>query len=304
MSNSPEFSEEGISFFRGLGGREREAQEKRQKESRIMQRHKQQQKLLAAARREHVAQTLKNPVLKRRSIALDYTTQQFNRDEKVWARREQNCKAFWKKVKSRMVVDGTLKKVFQQWDADGDGSLSVKEFMRALSMLGLKMPGGDMNAMHQAIDQDGDGRLTLQELENFMSARKASVAYNPARPRMRKNQPKPSRKRVPLKKKSQPILLFGDASPALFGDASPALYSRQIATPVDNTFAEEHHPLGNCSLPEQNSRRYRPRPQPSSYFGLGPQQPAAGMKSYTLNGIYSQGTHLGMFKEPNVRQAW
>merc|ERR1712196_572358 len=62
-----------------------------------------------------------------------------------------------------------MSKVFKQFDVDGDGKLSMREFMRAFRALGLEKRSGqkmtvDM-AMFQSFDTNGDGVVTLQEFE-------------------------------------------------------------------------------------------------------------------------------------------
>jgi len=59
--------------------------------------------------------------------------------------------------------------VFGKFDADGDGKLTLREFMRAFRALGLpKRDGGKMEvdeAMFKSFDSNGDGYVTLQEFQ-------------------------------------------------------------------------------------------------------------------------------------------
>jgi len=59
--------------------------------------------------------------------------------------------------------------IFGKFDADGDGKLTLREFMRAFRALGLpKRDGGKMEvdeAMFKSFDSNGDGYVTLQEFQ-------------------------------------------------------------------------------------------------------------------------------------------
>ena len=71
-------------------------------------------------------------------------------------------------------------KVFKQFDGDGDGQLSLREFQRAFRALGLpKRGGGKMvvdEAMFKSFDTDGDGYISLQEFEeNLLPRTRAKI---------------------------------------------------------------------------------------------------------------------------------
>jgi len=71
-------------------------------------------------------------------------------------------------------------KVFKQFDGDGDGQLSLREFQRAFRALGLpKRGGGKMvvdEAMFKSFDTDGDGYISLQEFEeNLLPKTRAKI---------------------------------------------------------------------------------------------------------------------------------
>jgi len=62
-----------------------------------------------------------------------------------------------------------MSKIFKQFDADGDGKLSISEFARAFRALGLKKrSGADLevdHAMFDSFDTNGDGFVSLPEIE-------------------------------------------------------------------------------------------------------------------------------------------
>ena len=60
--------------------------------------------------------------------------------------------------------------LFKEWDEDGDGTVSKKEFRRAMPMLGLELPRQDVDALYDSWDPDGSGSITLKELERVLKA--------------------------------------------------------------------------------------------------------------------------------------
>ena len=55
--------------------------------------------------------------------------------------------------------------LFKEWDEDGDGTVSKKEFRKAMPMLGLDVPKKEIDALFDEWDPDGSGSLELKELE-------------------------------------------------------------------------------------------------------------------------------------------
>ena len=55
--------------------------------------------------------------------------------------------------------------LFREWDEDGDGTVSKKEFRKAMPMLGLNVPKKEIDALFDSWDPDGSGSLELKELE-------------------------------------------------------------------------------------------------------------------------------------------
>ena len=58
--------------------------------------------------------------------------------------------------------------LFKEFDVDGDGTVSAKEFRIAMPLLGLNVPRADVDALFSSWDPDGSGTLTLKELEKVL----------------------------------------------------------------------------------------------------------------------------------------
>ena len=68
--------------------------------------------------------------------------------------------------------------LFREWDEDGDGVVSKKEFRKAMPLLGLEVPKKEIDALFESWDPDGSGRLELKEIEKQLR-RGADVQLNP-----------------------------------------------------------------------------------------------------------------------------
>ena len=79
--------------------------------------------------------------------------------------------------------------LFREWDENGDGNVSKKEFRRAMGLLGFDVPKTEIDALFDAFDPDGSGAMEFKELQKMLrhtapaadpkavvSARRASVA--------------------------------------------------------------------------------------------------------------------------------
>ena len=58
--------------------------------------------------------------------------------------------------------------LFKEFDVDGDGTVSAKEFRTAMPLLILNVPRADVDALFSSWDPDGSGTLTLKELEKVL----------------------------------------------------------------------------------------------------------------------------------------
>ena len=54
--------------------------------------------------------------------------------------------------------------LFHEWDDDGSGSISKKEFCKALPALGLECPMSEIESLFDSWDPDGSGAIELAEL--------------------------------------------------------------------------------------------------------------------------------------------
>ena len=56
--------------------------------------------------------------------------------------------------------------LFKQWDEDGNGAVSKKEFRKAMPLLGFEVPKEEVDKLFDSMDPDGSGALTrLEALE-------------------------------------------------------------------------------------------------------------------------------------------
>jgi len=58
--------------------------------------------------------------------------------------------------------------LFREWDADGDGNVSRKEFIKAMPILGLDAPKEAINAVFDEFDPDGSGSVSYHELKKML----------------------------------------------------------------------------------------------------------------------------------------
>jgi len=83
------------------------------------------------------------------------------------------------KVSSRLSVQQQLQQVlrdnavrvidiFREWDEDGDGLVSKKEFRNAVSALGYQAPREDVDAVFSLFDEDGSGMIEYGELKRAL----------------------------------------------------------------------------------------------------------------------------------------
>ena len=64
--------------------------------------------------------------------------------------------------------------LFREWDEDASGSVSKKEFRKAMPMLGLDVPAEDVDALFDSWDPDGSGMLELKELTRVLKGQAAA----------------------------------------------------------------------------------------------------------------------------------
>ena len=63
---------------------------------------------------------------------------------------------------------GRVIDLFREWDTDGDGEVSRKEFHKAMKQLGLEVPKKDIDELFDSWDPDGSGTLDFKELQKVL----------------------------------------------------------------------------------------------------------------------------------------
>ena len=61
--------------------------------------------------------------------------------------------------------------LFREWDADGDGNVTRKEFHKAMPLLGLDVPKKEIDAAFDSFDPDGSGEISYAELKKALGRR-------------------------------------------------------------------------------------------------------------------------------------
>jgi len=84
--------------------------------------------------------------------------------------------------------------LFREWDTDGDGEVSRKEFRKAMPELGLNVDLKEIDALFDMWDADGGGSLEFKELTKILrtstSTRPASLGNTPAAAPVTASKPK------------------------------------------------------------------------------------------------------------------
>jgi len=81
-----------------------------------------------------------------------------NSDETI----QQQLKAGLARCANR-VID-----LFREWDVNGDGEVSKKEFRMAMKVLGLDVPKAELNTLFDSFDADGSGTIDYLELRKAL----------------------------------------------------------------------------------------------------------------------------------------
>ncbi len=64
-----------------------------------------------------------------------------------------------------------LKRKFDEFDLDANGSISESEFTRLVTALGLTLSDGQVQIAFSAIDVDGNGRISFGEFAAWWAKR-------------------------------------------------------------------------------------------------------------------------------------
>ena len=58
--------------------------------------------------------------------------------------------------------------LFREWDEDGDGTVSKKEFRKAMPLLGFDAPRATVDQVFDSLDPDGGGAISIDELNKAL----------------------------------------------------------------------------------------------------------------------------------------
>jgi Ca2+-binding EF-hand superfamily protein len=73
--------------------------------------------------------------------------------------------------------------LFREWDANGDGQISKKEFQKAMPMLGMDLPVKAVNDLFDQYDPDKSGVMEFAELQKMLRRPAGEAAAAPAPPK-------------------------------------------------------------------------------------------------------------------------
>ena len=65
--------------------------------------------------------------------------------------------------------------LFREWDEDGNGSVSKKEFRKAMPLLGFDAPRAQVDQLFDTFDPDGGGAISIDELNKALRRVEALV---------------------------------------------------------------------------------------------------------------------------------
>ena len=69
--------------------------------------------------------------------------------------------------KINYAMDDEVRNIFNKFDKNGDGKISVSELEQMLSTLGSKTTSDEVKQIMEHIDQNGDGYIDLKEFAEF-----------------------------------------------------------------------------------------------------------------------------------------
>ena len=67
-----------------------------------------------------------------------------------------------------MIVPSPPQDLFREWDNDGDGVVSLNEFLRAMPLLGIHADKKEVTELFEALDHDSDGVIAFREFNRLM----------------------------------------------------------------------------------------------------------------------------------------
>jgi len=78
--------------------------------------------------------------------------------------------------KDRTTATSHLKDAFKIFDKDGDGTISVDEFMHAMSSMGERLSKKEVKALMAEVDKDNNGTIDIDEFSQLMAGMAAPGA--------------------------------------------------------------------------------------------------------------------------------
>jgi len=71
---------------------------------------------------------------------------------------------------------GRIIDLFREWDVDGDGNVTKKEFRKAMPVLGFDVPTSEVDKLFESFDPDGSGSIGYAELKKMLVVKKENKA--------------------------------------------------------------------------------------------------------------------------------
>jgi len=71
--------------------------------------------------------------------------------------------------------------LFRDWDTDGDGEISRKEFHKAMVTLGLEVPTESIDELFSQWDRDGGGSIDYKELQKILKPTPSDTSKTPSK---------------------------------------------------------------------------------------------------------------------------
>jgi len=71
--------------------------------------------------------------------------------------------------------------LFRDWDTDGDGEISRKEFHKAMVTLGLEVPTESIDELFSQWDRDGGGSIDYKELQKILKPAPSDTSKTPSK---------------------------------------------------------------------------------------------------------------------------
>ena len=81
--------------------------------------------------------------------------------------------------------------LFREWDEDGDGVITKKEFCHSMPRLGIVAPSREFELLFDTFDPDGSGAIDMKELQKGLRPKPATRSPSPTKELAKKAAAKP-----------------------------------------------------------------------------------------------------------------